>query len=131
MLTHPFQQSKDVEEKLGDLIPWLAKLKDSVAVTGADGNHEEAERRGRLTRFVSCLYCLADSIQSSVDPWKTLRNDLRNCWGKEKRLGFSIKLKILEQSSSWSKNFGKRSSSTRLAHLRSADRYWIKLTCLW
>ena len=49
-LTHPFQQSKDVEDKLKDLIPWLVKLKDSVATANANGNHEEAERRKQLTR---------------------------------------------------------------------------------
>ena len=57
-LTYPSQQSKDIEDKLGDLAPWLVKLKDSVATAGVDGNHEEAERRERLTRFVSCLYVL-------------------------------------------------------------------------
>ena len=57
-LTCPSQQSKDVEDELGDLIPWLIRLKDSVATAGADGNHQEVERRERLMRFVSCPYCL-------------------------------------------------------------------------
>ena len=56
----PSQQSKDVEEKLEELIPWLTKLKDGVTTPGADDNHEEAERRERLARFVSYPYRIAD-----------------------------------------------------------------------
>ena len=78
-LTHGSQQSKDIEEKLGDLIPWLTKLKDSVATPSADGNLEEAERRKQLTQLVSHLFHLVDSSQPSADPWKTLRKDLRRC----------------------------------------------------
>ena len=59
-LIHPFQESKDVEEKLGDLIPWLRKLKDDVMTLSADDSREEAERFGRLIRFLSCSYRLAD-----------------------------------------------------------------------
>ena len=49
------QESKEVEGKLENLIPWLTKLKDSVTRSDADGTHEEAERREQLTRFVSRL----------------------------------------------------------------------------
>ena len=55
-LIHSPQECKDVEEKLGDLIPWLIKLKDSLTTPKADNNPEEAERRENLTRFVSHLY---------------------------------------------------------------------------
>jgi len=54
------QQSKDVQDKLGDLIPWLVKLKDSVTTAGANGNHEEAKRREQLIRCVSRPRCLVD-----------------------------------------------------------------------
>lgn len=57
-LMYPSQQSKDVEEKLGDLIPWLIRLKDSVATVNASDNHEEARRYEQLIRFVSRPYCL-------------------------------------------------------------------------
>ena len=53
LLTYPSQESKDVEDKLGNLIPWLNKLKDSMVTADADGSIEEAERREELTRFVS------------------------------------------------------------------------------
>ena len=43
---------KDVEEKLEDLIPWLAKLENTVVVPTIDVNPEEAERRKQLTRLV-------------------------------------------------------------------------------
>lgn len=79
LLTQRSQQSKDVENKLRDLIPWLTRLKDGVATHSAGGNHEEAERRKQLTRFVSHLCCLPNSCQSSADRWKTSRNDLRCC----------------------------------------------------
>ena len=68
-LTHPSQGCKDVEEKLGDLIIWLTKLKDGVLRTSADDNHDEAERREQLTRFLSYPLRLADSSQSYfLDP---------------------------------------------------------------
>ena len=51
-LTASYQQSKDVGDKLADLIPWLTKLKDTMSAT-ADGNHEEAKRREILTQCVA------------------------------------------------------------------------------
>lgn len=57
---HLPQESKDVEEKLGDLIPWLNKLKGSVTTARPDDSREEAERHEQLTRFVSRLL-LVDS----------------------------------------------------------------------
>ena len=58
LLTDLFQQSKDVEDKLRDLIPWLTKLKDSVTTAGVDG--DEAIRREELTRCVSHFRCLVN-----------------------------------------------------------------------
>jgi len=78
-LTDSLQQSKDVEDKLGDLIPWLAKLKDSAMLTSVDGNREEAERREQLKRYVQHLRRLVDPNQPPVDPWKTSRVDLKRC----------------------------------------------------
>ena len=57
-LTSIFQECKDVEEKLRDLIPWLTKLKGSMMTTRADENHEDVERREQLTRSVT--YHLTD-----------------------------------------------------------------------
>ena len=50
-LIYSSQESKDVEDKLGDLVLWLTKLKDGVLTTSADNNREETERRAQLTRF--------------------------------------------------------------------------------
>ena len=55
LLTDAPQESKDVDDKLESLIPWLTKLNDSVTKSGTDCTHEEAERRDRLTRFVSYI----------------------------------------------------------------------------
>ena len=77
--TGSLQQSKDVEDKLGDLIPWLTKLKDSAALTSLGGNHEEAERRERLKRYVQHLRRLVDPSQPPVDPWKTSKVVLKHC----------------------------------------------------
>jgi len=52
-LTASYQQSKDVEDKLVDLIPWLTKLKDNATSATADGNHEEAKRREILTQCMA------------------------------------------------------------------------------
>ena len=113
-LIYPSQESKDVEEKLGDLIPWLAKLRDSVTTVSAEDNHEEADRREKLARFVSCHHRLAGSDRPSVlGHWKISRNDPRSYWKKGKAQGSSIKSKMPERSSSSSKNFGRQSSSTR------------------
>jgi hypothetical protein len=54
-LTHLPQDSKDVEEKLGDLIPWVLKLKESVPAASADGDPEGAKRDEQLILFVSYL----------------------------------------------------------------------------
>ncbi|KAF9784597.1 hypothetical protein BJ322DRAFT_1195506 [Thelephora terrestris] len=45
-----YEESKDVQEKLEDLIPWLTKLEDCVTKGSAGGSPEEAERRKELTR---------------------------------------------------------------------------------
>ena len=47
------QGCKDVEDNLRDLVLWLTKLKDNLATTSSDNNHEEAKRRNQLTRFPS------------------------------------------------------------------------------
>lgn len=52
LLTDSYQESKDVEDKLSDLIPWLKRLKDNAVPIGADGSHEEVERREKLRRYV-------------------------------------------------------------------------------
>lgn len=53
-LTYPApQESKDVEDKLEDLIPWLTKLRGSVNTVHPNDNREDVERREQLARFVS------------------------------------------------------------------------------
>jgi hypothetical protein len=59
-LTDTPQQSKDIEDQLESLIPWLEKLKDSMTKSGADSSHEEAERRDQLTRFAAHPHSLVD-----------------------------------------------------------------------
>jgi len=48
-----------VKDKLGDLIPWLEKLLQSLAKVNPDDNPEEVERRSQLARFISRLTYLA------------------------------------------------------------------------
>ncbi|KAF9785184.1 hypothetical protein BJ322DRAFT_1211109 [Thelephora terrestris] len=45
-----YEETKDVEEKLGALIPWLNRLDIIVKATGPDVNLEEKERREQLER---------------------------------------------------------------------------------
>ena len=66
LLTYPRQGCQDVEDKLGELVRWLSKLKDSVTTTNADGNREEAERHDQLARFVSNAYRLTGTTQLST-----------------------------------------------------------------
>ena len=61
LLMHVSQDSKDVEEKLRDLIPWLIRLKENIVAAGADRNPEDAKRDEQLARFVSRSYCFARS----------------------------------------------------------------------
>lgn len=69
LLIHPSQESKDVEDKLGDLVIWLTKLKNSVVTTSTDDDHEEARRREQLTRFLPHPYRLTNSSPlSALDP---------------------------------------------------------------
>ena len=37
------QGCKDIEDKLGDLVLWLTKSKNNVAIISTEGNREEAE----------------------------------------------------------------------------------------
>ena len=70
---------KDVEDELGDLVPWLTRLKDSVTLIGVDGNHEEAERREQLKRYVQRFRRLVDPNQPCIDPWKISGVELQCC----------------------------------------------------
>jgi len=112
-LTDAPQESKDVEDKLGSLTPWLTKLRDSVTKGGADCTHEEAERRDRLTRFVLYLRYLADLNQSPAGPWKAYRSGPRSYKGKAGLLGSSIKRGTLKELPTSLRIFDKRSSSIR------------------
>ena len=58
--TRSSQECKDVEDKLGDLIPWLTKLKENITTPHADEDGDDAQRRGHLTRFVSHTHHLTD-----------------------------------------------------------------------
>ena len=78
-LTESSQQSKDIEDKLGDLIPWLAKLNERTTLTSIDGNHEEAERRAQLKGCVQHFRRLVDPSKPFVEPWKISRIDLKRC----------------------------------------------------
>lgn len=55
-LTYPSQQSKDVEDKLRDLIPWLTKLENTTATAGLGTSPEETAGREQFTQFASLLY---------------------------------------------------------------------------
>jgi len=44
-----------VKDKLGDLIPWVEKLKATLANVDPNDDSEEAKRRSELARFVSRL----------------------------------------------------------------------------
>ena len=48
-----------MKDKLGDLIPWLEKLLQSLAKVNPDDDPEEVERRSQLARFISRLTYLA------------------------------------------------------------------------
>ena len=78
-LTDSPQQSKDVEEKLADLILWLTKLKDSATLASTDSDRGEAERREQLKRYVQLLRRLVDPGKLSVEPCTIPRVDLKRC----------------------------------------------------
>jgi len=50
-LTDFSQQSKDVSDKLEELIPWLNKLLEGLAKVDADEGQQEVERRTQLARL--------------------------------------------------------------------------------
>jgi hypothetical protein len=52
LLTASSQEIKDVKEKLEDLAHWLAKLKDSLMNTDANGDRGEVESRVKLAKSV-------------------------------------------------------------------------------
>ena len=58
LLTVSPQQIQDVKDKLGDLIPWVAKLEDNL-LRADTKDREEMERRSQLEKFASRLCYLA------------------------------------------------------------------------
>jgi len=50
-LTDSPQQSKDVSDKLDELIPWLKKLLEGLAKVDANEGQQEVERRTQLARL--------------------------------------------------------------------------------
>ena len=48
----PSKHSKDVKEKIEDLIPQLDRFKQNITTTTVDGDPEETNRREGLTRCV-------------------------------------------------------------------------------
>ena len=52
-LTDFSQQSKDVSDKLDELIPWLTKLREGLAKVDANEGQQEVERRTQLARLTS------------------------------------------------------------------------------
>ena len=98
-LTDIPQQSKDVEDELEGLIPWLTKLNNSLTRGTTDSTQEEAVRREQLSRFVIRSHLINPS-QPSVGHWKTSRNDLWRCREKEWRPESLIKRRTLKKWSS-------------------------------
>ena len=97
LLTGLFQQCKDIEDKVGDLVPWLVKLKDSVMTTSADGDNEEGNWRGRLIWCVPHCRYLVNPLQPSVGTWNASIDGLRNCWRKGSRSRSSMECEIRKQ----------------------------------
>ena len=52
-----FKQIQDVKDKLEDLIPWVAKLEQTLTKTNAEDS-EEVERQMQLRRSASQIYSL-------------------------------------------------------------------------
>jgi hypothetical protein len=52
------QRNKDLEGKLGEIIPPLTKLVDNMTEIDADRDHGDQERRDELSRYVSDPYAL-------------------------------------------------------------------------
>ena len=48
-----------MKDKLGDLIPWLDKLLDTLARVDPNHDREEVERRSQLAKYASCLETFA------------------------------------------------------------------------
>ena len=55
LLTDSSQEIQDIKDKLGDLIPWVIKLKGSLVNANTKADHEEVERRTQLAKFALCL----------------------------------------------------------------------------
>ena len=52
-----FKQIQDVKDKLKDLIPWVAKLEETLTKTNAEDS-EEVERQTQLRRSASHIHSL-------------------------------------------------------------------------
>ncbi|KAF9787378.1 hypothetical protein BJ322DRAFT_1019804 [Thelephora terrestris] len=57
-----YEQSKDVEDSLRDLIPWINKLENTLATAIPDINPEESARREQLTRSLERIWKRAQAL---------------------------------------------------------------------
>ncbi|KAF9787455.1 hypothetical protein BJ322DRAFT_1019867 [Thelephora terrestris] len=57
-----YEQSKDVEDSLRDLIPWITKLENTVATASPDINPEESAGREQLTRSLERIWKRAQAL---------------------------------------------------------------------
>ena len=44
-----------MKDKLGELVPWLKKLLETMATANPNNDPEEVERRSQFATFVLCL----------------------------------------------------------------------------
>ena len=54
------QESNAVKDKLGDLIPWVEKLLETLVKANPNEDDDEVERQSQLAKFVSRLLLCID-----------------------------------------------------------------------
>ena len=106
------QETKDVKERLEDLVTWVTALEESLMKLKTGNDPEEGERRQRLAWFILWLLHLAAKLTKcrSLKGTKKLSEELS---GKGRWLKSSTKHKIPRKPPSSLRTFGRRFSSTR------------------
>ena len=106
------QETKDVKERLEDLVTWVTALEESLMKLKTGNDPEEGERCQQLAQFISRLLHLAAKLTRcrSLKGTKKLSEELS---GKGRWLESSTKRKIPRKPPSSSRTFGRRFSSTR------------------
>ena len=90
----PSQYSKDVKEKVEDLIIQLDSFRQNITTKTVDGDPEETNRRRGLIRYVYTLMTTRPFLTAIAAHLEKSRSYPRNCWRRVPPFGLWTRRRI-------------------------------------